>query len=134
MHHAEWRAEVAIGMMCRTYPFGVHRGHSSTVMPPIEPPTTTATDDTPRWSSTSLCNLAGPGRHKAFLGASPTSSSPNVISDCSCWKLRPIWIPCDWVRCDGRHGAIGRAHHIDAHNEETIRVKRLPSTHQRAPP
>ena len=63
MHHAEWRADVAIGIMCRTYPFGVHKGHSSTVMPPIEPPITTATDDTLRWSRTSLCNLMGEKYH-----------------------------------------------------------------------
>lgn len=57
MHQAECRADVARGMMWRTYPLGVFSGYSSVVIPPIEPPITTATCFTPRESRTSLCSL-----------------------------------------------------------------------------
>ncbi len=72
MPHAEWFAAVAIGTSARMYDgacgpeacwsalfggkrTGKQRGHSSTDMPPMLPPTTAAICSTPRKSSSAFC-------------------------------------------------------------------------------
>jgi len=54
MFCAEWRGAVAIGRALKT-DRGYRVAHSSTCIPPIDPPTTQNKRSMPRWSINSFC-------------------------------------------------------------------------------
>ena len=125
MHHAECRAEVAMGTIDLTYS-GPKNAHSNTFMPPIDPPIAIATCRTPRSSSNNLWILC-------LVGLSERSIL-DIVTDRNERELRPISRPSIRINGHGRSTPIRRSQGIPAKNEELGCIKRPPRSNKRPPP
>jgi len=125
--------------------------HWRTCMPPSEPPTTTWTRAMPSASSSILCRrtvsrmvtcgksgpYAGPrsaarppSRRRPYVKPQP-AARPHAPTSSLGAKRTPAG---GRVHRDWRAGAVGRAEHVGADDEEDGRVERLAAAEQRAPP